>query len=37
MHCSHEVNYNAEQWKASNPKADKLDIWSVPVWWDSAE
>ncbi len=37
MQCSHEVNYNAEQWKASNPKADKPDIWSVPVWWDTAE
>lgn len=32
--CSHEVNYNSTNMKASNPKAFDLDIWSVPVWWD---
>ncbi len=35
--CSHEVNYNSTNMKASNPKADKADIWSVPVWWDETE
>ena len=32
--CSHEINYNSTNMKASNPKAFDLDIWSVPVWWD---
>lgn len=35
--CSHELNYNAKQMAASNPKAMSADIWSVPVWWDTAE
>ncbi len=35
--CSHEINYNSTNMKASNPKAFDLDIWSVPVWWDTAE
>jgi len=35
--CSHEINYNSVQMKLSNPKAFDLDIWSVPVWWDTAE
>lgn len=36
-HCSHEVNYNAKNLEASNPKAMSNDIWSVPVWWDTEE
>lgn len=32
--CSHEINYNSANLKASNPKALDLDIWSVRVWWD---
>ena len=36
-HCSHEVNYNAKNLEASNPKAMDNDIWSVPVWWDIEE
>ncbi len=36
-HCSHEINYNSANLKASNEKALKPDIWSVPVWWDTAE
>lgn len=34
---SHEINYNAENVKASNPHALSDDIWSYPVWWDTAE
>lgn len=36
-HCSHEVNFNAKNLEASNPKAMDNDIWSVPVWWDIEE
>lgn len=36
-HCSHEVNYNAKNLEASNPKAMANDIWTVPVWWDTEE
>lgn len=35
--CSHEVNYNSANMKESNPKAFDVDIWSVPVWWDTQE
>lgn len=35
--CSHEVNYNSVQLGLSNSKAFSLDIWSVPVWWDTDE
>ncbi|MCD8079109.1 MAG: SusD/RagB family nutrient-binding outer membrane lipoprotein [Bacteroides sp.] len=35
--CSHEVNYNAVELGKSNPKAFHQDIWTVPVWWDTAE
>lgn len=35
--CSHEINYNSTNMKASNPKAFDLDIWAVPVWWDVVE
>jgi hypothetical protein len=35
--CPHEVNYNAAQLKASHPKAESTDIWSAPVWWDTAD
>jgi hypothetical protein len=34
QHCSHEVNYNNENWKASHPDAAELKINSAPVWWD---
>lgn len=33
---SHESNYNSTQLYASNVKAMKDDIWSIPVWWDCA-
>lgn len=36
-HCSHEINYNNANLKASNPKALAPDLWSVPVWWDVAK
>lgn len=32
--CSHEVNYNSENWLNSNPEANKRTIVSYPVWWD---
>ncbi|SKB68135.1 Starch-binding associating with outer membrane [Sphingobacterium nematocida] len=35
--CSHERNYNSENWLASNPEANKRSIISVPVWWDIVE
>jgi len=35
--CSHEINYNAENWLASNPEAQARTILSYPVWWDTAE
>lgn len=34
---SHEINYNAENVKASHPNALSDDIWSYPVWWDTVE
>ncbi len=37
MQVSHEINYNAENFKASHPHAASDDIWSFPVWWDSAD
>jgi hypothetical protein len=35
--CTHEVNYNNENWRASNPEAALVSINSVPVWWDTTE
>ncbi|WP_028296366.1 SusD/RagB family nutrient-binding outer membrane lipoprotein [Olivibacter sitiensis] len=35
--CSHEINYNAENWLASNPEAQARTILSYPVWWDTVE
>ena len=35
--CSHEINYNAANWEASNPEATKRTIISYPVWWDTVE
>ena len=37
MQCSHETNYNLEQLLISNPKAQALDVWTIPVWWDIVE
>ena len=37
MQVSHEINYNAENFKNSHPNATSDDIWSYPVWWDIAE
>ncbi|MDM1293788.1 SusD/RagB family nutrient-binding outer membrane lipoprotein [Sphingobacterium sp. N143] len=34
---SHEINYNADNLKASHPNALSDDIWSFPVWWDIKE
>ena len=34
---SHEINYNAENLRASHPNALNDDIWSFPVWWDIKE
>jgi len=34
---SHEINYNAENLKASHPSALSDDVWSYPVWWDIKE
>jgi hypothetical protein len=35
--CSHEINYNSENLKASNAHALSDDVWAQPVWWDIAE
>lgn len=35
--CSHERNYNSENWLASNPEANERTILSYPVWWDIEE
>ncbi|KAA6319938.1 hypothetical protein EZS27_030227, partial [termite gut metagenome] len=35
--CSHEMNYNSENLKASHEKALADDIWAYPVWWDTVE
>lgn len=35
--CSHERNYNSENWLASNPEASARTILSYPVWWDTTE
>ncbi|WP_313184796.1 SusD/RagB family nutrient-binding outer membrane lipoprotein [Sphingobacterium siyangense] len=35
--CSHERNYNANNWMASNPEAASRTILSYPVWWDTKE
>lgn len=35
--CSHERNYNSENWLASNPEANARTIISYPVWWDVEE
>jgi hypothetical protein len=35
--CSHERNYNSENWLASNPEAAERTIISYPVWWDTQE
>ncbi|MFA6894771.1 MAG: SusD/RagB family nutrient-binding outer membrane lipoprotein [Bacteroidales bacterium] len=35
--CSHEINYNSENLKASNAHALADDVWAQPVWWDIAE
>lgn len=37
MQVSHEINYNAENFRKSHPQATSDDIWSYPVWWDEAE
>lgn len=37
MQVNHEFNYNAENVKASHPRALNDDIWSQPVWWDIEE
>lgn len=34
---SHEINYNAQNVKESNPHALSDDVWSYPVWWDTAD
>jgi len=33
-HCSHEINYNSTNLRASHPKAYADDLYSYPVWWD---
>ncbi len=35
--CSHERNYNSENWRASHPEANLRSIISAPVWWDIVE
>ena len=35
--CSHEINYNADQLRAIQPNYNDDDIWTYPVWWDSAD
>lgn len=37
MQCSHEVNYNSQNWLESHPEANKKTIISAPVWWDEKE
>ncbi|MGN0004256.1 MAG: SusD/RagB family nutrient-binding outer membrane lipoprotein [Sphingobacterium composti] len=37
MQVNHEFNYNAENVKASHPRALSDDVWSQPVWWDIKE
>ncbi len=37
QHCSHERNYNSDNWLASNPEAAARTIISAPVWWDIEE
>lgn len=37
MQVSHEMNYNAENFRNSHPNAASDDIWSFPVWWDIAD
>ena len=48
MHCSHEYNYNKVNLQAIGaevPGADMnremwntaLDVWTIPVWWDSTQ
>lgn len=36
-HCSHEINYNIENLRASNPNALTPEVWSTPIWWDIPE
>jgi hypothetical protein len=35
--CSHEVNYNIDNLKASNSEATLNTINSLPVWWDTKD
>jgi hypothetical protein len=35
--CSHELNYNSENHKVSNPEATLPTVNSLPVWWDTAD
>ena len=37
MQSSIETQYNSNNVLLSNPKATDLTIWSIPVWWDTAE
>lgn len=36
-HCGHEINYNIQNLKDSNPKALEPEVYSVPVWWDTED
>ncbi|BEG98138.1 SusD/RagB family nutrient-binding outer membrane lipoprotein [Bacteroides sedimenti] len=35
--CTHEVNYNIDNLKKSNPEATLPTVNSLPVWWDTAD
>lgn len=37
MQVNHEFNYNAENVRASHPRALSDDVWAQPVWWDIVE
>jgi hypothetical protein len=33
---TYEINYNSINTLALNPHAGELNIWSMPIWWDTA-
>lgn len=35
--CSHEINYNSKNLSAIQPHYLDDNIWTYPVWWDTAE
>ncbi|MBR1803523.1 MAG: SusD/RagB family nutrient-binding outer membrane lipoprotein [Muribaculaceae bacterium] len=34
--CSHEYNYNATELRKITPFFNDDDMWTIPVWWDTA-